>query len=85
MYMARNTILISGFYKNIDNKVDYNIIIWAHQEGEALEFITAKNIVTSGYDELWKEAKNTVVKYYDNHYFHDGAYTNYLDHIISIN
>lgn len=77
-----NTILISGTAKCIDNYVVYDIIIWASQTGEALQFITQKAIAAYGYGELWNEVKLIVEQYFNNPKFQDGAYTQFLDHLI---
>lgn len=78
------TILISGTSRPAELGVHYSVFIWAAQEGEQIQFITAKGLVINGYTELWALAKSCVLSYFGDELFLDGAYTQYLDHLISI-
>lgn len=88
-----NTILISGTSKSIpikskigvSFKVEYNIIIWASKEGDQLQFVTAKDgLVNCEYGDLWSAAKEIVSAYFKEPLFNDGAYTTFLDHLITV-
>ena len=91
-----NTILITGTAKqkiihqfnDSDNpirfKVEYDINIWAANEGQQIQLICTHNEILQGYNELWAIAKNKASDYLKNDLLNDGAYTQYLDHIIMI-
>lgn len=81
-----NTILISGTCKMEGNKVQYNVNIWASKQGEQIELITWQTALLSGHPVLWTLAKSKVISYYGNDVkFDDGAYTQFLEHLILIN
>lgn len=82
-----NTILITGACDvcPITGKVNYNVNIWASKEGEQIQLITYLEPVLDDYSDLWKLAKQKVMSYFkDNTKFDDGAYTQYLDHLILV-
>lgn len=77
------TILISGTAIPLGSKVEYTVHIWGSKEGQQIQFITLfDGIITSGYNTLWDKAKAVCVAYFDEPKFEDGAYTQYLDHLI---
>jgi hypothetical protein len=80
-----NTILISGTCKPEGNKVNYNVNIWASKSGQPIELITWQSALLDGYNTLWSLAKSKVMGYYNEDVkFDDGAYTQYLDHLVMI-
>ena len=84
-----NTILISGTSRQVQTeqgkKVRYSFIIWAALENSPLSYIAEYTKEFSGYNELWEFAKKRAKSYFltDNK-LDDGAYTQYLEHIINI-
>jgi hypothetical protein len=84
-----NTILVTGTSyipetrttSHQDEKFCYDVQIFGHQSGEALQFITSKVIVASCYGDMWQQAKEIAVKYFNNDILLDGAYTQFMDHI----
>ena len=78
-----NTILISGTAKCIDVLVQYDVWIWAQQNGKEFQFITAISIMLPGHAVLWSYVKNYVIGYYADMSFNDGAHTNFLEHLIA--
>ena len=91
-----NTILITGTAKQKINyqfddrinpigfKVQYAVTIWASNEGKQIQLISTHNETLQGYNELWTIAKKKASEYLKNDLLNDGAYTQYLDHIIMI-
>ena len=89
-----NTILITGTAKTIPYKisacttgfkVQYDVHIWASKEGEQLQFITSKyEWLLRGHGDLWALVKVKVREYFKMPKFDDGAYTQFLDHLIII-
>lgn len=84
-----NTILISGTTKQIKDeqgiKVKYSVIIWASLENEPLTFITELTKEFNSYSELWSFAKKRAKGYFlKENKLDDGAYTQYLEHLINI-
>jgi site-specific recombinase len=80
-----NTILITGTAKPEDNKYRYNVNVWASKEAEQIQFIKYDSLLFDNYGTLWAFAKSTASAYFDNNtQFHDGAYTQFLDHITLI-
>jgi len=80
-----NTILISGTvntYTAKDNIFTYAVNIWGCNTGESLQFITSKNIFATCYGDMWQQGKDIAAKYLKNDLLTDGAYTQYLDHLI---
>jgi len=87
-----NTILISGTCKTVPVKVSrtttgfkvvYNVNIWASLENTQLQFITYKdNVLLCGHGDLWQLAKDVVSNYFKEEKIRDGAYTQYLEHLI---
>lgn len=84
-----NTILITGTVKTIgkpsvngvDFNTEYDVQLWGSREGEQIQFLRPIDKVLSGYNDLWKLAKETASKYFESDKFQDGAYTQFLDHI----
>lgn len=82
-----NTILISGTARHLENSnVKYVVKIWASLENSPLTYIREIDNEFSGYSELWAYAKQRAKGYFltDNK-LDDGAYTQYLDHLILLN
>lgn len=80
-----NTILITGSCDVTDIKIKYDVFIWASLAGQPIQMITARHIETEvGYNDLWPVAKDIVTAYFDTNQFYDGAYTQYLDHLIKV-
>jgi len=80
-----NTILITGTAKPEGSKVNYNVNIWASKEGEQIQFVKSQSMEISGYSTLWAYAKSIVISYFGNDAkLDDGAYTQFLDHLIII-
>lgn len=86
-----NTILITGTAQTIPVKispkttgfkVEYDIYIWGANECQQLQLITCKKETMCGYGDLWNMAKNKAASYFNEPLFNDGAYTQYLDHLI---
>jgi len=80
-----NTILISGTAKCTDNKIEYNVFIWGSKMGECLQFIRSYEVLVDNYTDLWRNAKDIAHAYFHEPKMHDGAYTQYLDHLFAIN
>lgn len=79
-----NTILITGTAKcNSINKVEYDVTIWASRDGEQIQYIRPIDKVLDNYSQLWDVAKDSVTKYFEEPLFKDGAYTRFLDHLIT--
>jgi hypothetical protein len=85
-----NTLLITGSAKQVADlsnpqeigfNVEYDVILWGSNTGEALQFVTSKKITLPNYGHLWKEFKEIGMRYFNNPKFEDGAYTQFLDHI----
>ena len=76
------TILISGTYEPTQKAVNYHVKIWGANDGEPLQFITERVLSVSGYSALWDAAKDNASLYFDDRQFLDGAYCQYLDHLI---
>lgn len=74
-------ILITGTCQMKENKVAYNVHLWAECERTNLTFITSTDRVFDGYNDLWKWAKERAALYFQQDQFLDGAYTIYQDHI----
>lgn len=81
-----NTILITGTAKmTASNNVEYDVILWASKEGEQLQVIRTYDTIFRNHSELWKKSKIDVSYYFGKSFkFYDGAYTQYLDHLILI-
>lgn len=89
-----NTIMITGTAKTmpvntspicVSFKVEYDVNIWASKQGEQLQFISSKKLTLCGYNDLWRLAKSNVISLLgDDAKFDDGAYTQFLDHLIMI-
>lgn len=88
-----NTILISGTVKNLyttnDNETkhlcEYSVFIFGSKKGNALQFVRELNFTSEiGYSELWQRAKEIAVEYFSEGYMQDGAYTQFLDHLITL-
>lgn len=80
-----NTILISGTVNSYGNQVQYNVHIYAAKEGEQIQFVSSvDNGILFDYNELWRKAKNICAVYLDDNKLKDGAYTQFLDHLIKI-
>ena len=80
-----NTILITGTCKSEGTSVNYNVNIWAAKEGEQIQLITWQSAQLADYGVLWALAKSKVISYFGNDVkFDDGAYTTYLDHLITL-
>ena len=78
-----NTILISGTAKCTGNKIEYNVFIWGSKMGECLQFIRSYEALLDNYTDLWRNAKDIANGYFEEPKMHDGAYTQYLDHLIA--
>ena len=80
-----NTILITGTAKPEGSSVNYNVNVWASKEGEQIQFIKYQSMTLAGYNILWAYGKSIAISYFGNDVkFDDGAYTQYLDHLIMI-
>jgi len=82
-----NTILISGTARHLINgNVRYAVNIWASLENSPLTLVSSIDKELIGYNGLWEFAKKRAKGYFltDNK-LDDGAYTQYLDHLILIN
>lgn len=81
-----NTILISGTAKPDGNAVHYNVYVWASKKGDPIQLIKWFSGTLADYRVLWALAKSNVMSYFGNDdKFGDGAYTQFLDHLILIN
>lgn len=78
-----NTILITGTARSLNQKdVKYDVWIWGALAGQPLQLITTKEVVNGGYNDIWKLAKDTAEAYLKEPRLQDGAYTQFLDHLI---
>lgn len=80
-----NTILITGTATNtgMNNPVVYELNIWGQHGSKPIQLITVKTFELKGYDWLWPEIKPIVAAYFKDQQFTDGAYTTYLEHLIT--
>lgn len=80
-----NTILVTGSVRQLANKqIMYDLYIWGSKEGEQIQVVTMREIYTQhGYNDMWLQVKPIVAHYFDEPKFQDGAYTQFLDHLIS--
>jgi hypothetical protein len=88
-----NTILITGSAQQANEtgnlggtiyRVKYDVNVWASIHGEQIQLITYFTDTLSGYTELWRIAKDKASAYFKNELLKDGAYTQFLDHIVVI-
>lgn len=79
-----NTILVTGSVRHLttNNKNLYDLYIWGSREGEQIQLIRPIELQVDGYNDMWREAKKIAGKYFKDEKFIDGAYTQFLDHII---
>lgn len=78
-----NTILITGTAKSVSmSEVEYDVFIWASQHGGELKLVKPYKVTNAGYNELWSDAKDIAAGFFLNPSFEDGAYTQFLDHLI---
>lgn len=80
-----NTILITGTVKRVEpNDFKYEVYIWGSKEGEPLRVFVCGVLISGGYDDLWKFGKECAQNYFKEPRMNDGAYTQFLEHIILI-
>lgn len=86
-----NTIMITGKAQTVGTatkhgvefSVKYSLIIWGSRTGEAIQYIESYDNELPNYSSLWIRAKIVAENYFKDHQFGDGAYTQFLDHIVS--
>lgn len=87
-----NTILISGTAQTLPVKISrittgfkvmYKVNIYGSVNNSPIQYITEKEVLLCGYGDLWTIAKNCAKDYFNEDKFLDGAYTQYLDHLIT--
>lgn len=80
-----NSILISGTYKIVENKVLYDIVIFATNNTPVIQCIAGKKLELDNYGYLWDEVKKIVLDYFEDQSYFDGAYTVYQENLINSN